>query len=377
MNFAFSPEQDEFRDVLRRFVQEYWSIAEVRRLAGTWTDTEAATWQRMVDEIGLQGLAIPERYGGQGFGMLELGIALEELGRELAGGPFLASSLAAQVLLDLASPAEREELLPAIASGSCVASLAIAEGSGPPEAAGVRCLAQGGGPELRLHGHKPWVLGAPNADLLLVAVRAPGSEGTDGISLAAVRSDAQGVRVAPAAGLDLTRRYGHVSLEGASARALGEPGCAGAVLPRITARAGIALSAEQVGGAARCLESAVAYTRERIQFGRPVGSFQAVKHRAADVMAILELARSAAYWSWWVAASDGPELLEAGHLVKSLCSEAYRKAAYENIHLHGGMGFTWEHDAHLYHRRAQATEMLFGDPLHHRAALARHLDVLS
>lgn len=375
MNFAFSPEQDEFRSMLRRFVQERWSIAEVRRLSETETDTNPETWQQLAEELALPGLAIPERYGGQGFGMLELGIALEELGRELAGGPFLASSLAALVLLDLASPAERAELLPAIASGSCVASLAIGEDSGPPEAAAIACLAEGDGPAVRLHGHKSWVLAAPNAALLLVAARAPGSQGIDGISLVAVRSDAEGVRIASAPGLDLTRRYGHVSFEGAPGRALGEPGCAGAALPRIAARAGIALSAEQVGGAARCLESAVAYTKERLQFGRPVGSFQALKHRAADVLAILELARSAAYWSWWVAATDAPELLEAGHVVKSLCSEAYRKAAYENIHLHGGMGFTWEHDAHLYYRRAQATEVLFGDPVHHRAALAQHLEL--
>jgi alkylation response protein AidB-like acyl-CoA dehydrogenase len=189
-----------------------------------------------------------------------------------------------------------------------------------------------------------------------------------------VEPDAPGLAIEPIPALDLTRRFAHVHCKGVRGRRLGR-GDARAALGRVALQASVALSAEQVGGARACLERAIDHVKERIQFGRPLGSFQAVKHRAADAYGALELARSAAYWAWWVVAEDRPELAEAAHVSASLAAEAFDRAARECIHLHGGIGFTWEHDAHLYLRRARTSQTLFGDPTAHRAALAQALGI--
>lgn len=354
MNFAFSEEQDEFRELLRRFVEERWPVAETRRLAETDAGFDRAVWKQMADELGLQGLAVSEAHGGQGFGMLELGIALEELGRQLAGGPFLASAVLSNFALSNgATPEEHAEFLPGIAAGTSISAWADAPG-----------LAVDNG---RASGRVAWCIDAHNADLLLLTTRG---------GLIALDPGADGVSVVAAEATDLTRKYAHIELAGAPVRKLGVGLDPDAAAVKTRHQAVIAVAAEQVGAAAHCFDQAVAYVKERLQFGRPVGGFQAVKHRAADAYAVVELARSAAYWSWWVAANDGAELGEAAHVVKSIASEAARTAAYENIHLHGGYGFTWEHDAHLYYRRAAANELFQGDPVAHRAALAAELGVL-
>ncbi len=351
MNFAFSEEQDAFRQELRRFVSERWSSGETRRLLDSATGFEPQVWKQMASELGLQGLLIAPEHGGQGFGMLELGIALEELGRQLAGGPFFASAaLATTALLNVATPDEQAELLPGLASGETIGCFGF----------GAEVSQQGA----QLTGRAPWLMDAQNADLLLLAVDD---------ALYALEPAARGVSIEAAPGLDLARRFAHLQLDHAPARRLGGAADARAALAKTRHQAVIALSAEQVGAAAQCFEQAVAYVKERMQFGRPVGSFQAVKHRAADAYRELELAKSAAYWAWWVVANDDDELAIAAHMVKSLGSEALRRAAYESIHLHGGYGFTWEHDAHLYYRRASANELLFGDPQKHRAALLHEL----
>jgi len=359
---------------VRRFVAERWPVAEARRLAASASGYDPGVWKQLAGDLGLVGLAVPEAYGGQGFGMLELSIALDELGRELAGGPFFATAcLAVLALQSVATPDEQAELLPALASGERLATLAVLDAPGPAHPDAIVCRAEGG----RLSGGKRFVVDGQNAGLLLVAARAAESRGGEGIGLFAVDTDADGVRVEPAPGLDLTRKLAHVRLARAPARRLGAPGSAWPALERTLAKAAIALAAEQVGGAERCLELAVAHARERIQFGRPIGSFQAVKHRAVDVLTVLELARSASWWGSWVAAQeDAAELPEAAAVARTLASEAFEKAAYECIHLHGGMGFTWEHDAHLYYRRARADRVLLGEPAALRAELARSLGLL-
>jgi alkylation response protein AidB-like acyl-CoA dehydrogenase len=215
---------------------------------------------------------------------------------------------------------------------------------------------------------KRFVIDAQNADLLLVAARE-----LSGVALFALDAGAEGVRIEPAPGLDLTRKLAHVHLDGAPARRLGPAGSAWPALARTLAEGAIGLASEQIGAASRCLERAVAHARERTQFGRPIGSFQAVKHRAVDALTRLELARSAAWWSAWVAAFRPAELHEAAAVAHVTASEAFEKAAYECIHLHGGMGFTWEHDAHLYYRRARADRALLGDPSGYRATLGEAL----
>jgi len=369
MDFAFSDEQDEFRAMLRRFLEERWSTAEVRKLAETPSGFDRATWKQMAEELGLQGLAISEEHGGQGFGFLEVGIALEEMGRQLAGGPFLASAvIAAQAIAAAASPAQQAEWLPAIASGDTIATLALLEANGIAGLDGIETTCAKSADGFRVSGRKVAVLDAQNADLLLVAAR-----GDAGISLLAVRPDAPGVAVKPWDGLDLTRKLADVELADAPAVAVGEAGAAGPALERALDLAAIGVAAESVGAAARCLEAAVAYAKSRIQFARPIASFQAIKHKAAEVMLELESARSAAYWSWWVAAQPGTsarELAEAASVAKSACNEALSRAAAENVQIHGGVGFTWEFDCHLFYRRAKAAEILFGDPTWHRARLA-------
>jgi len=374
MDFAFSEEQEEFRGVVRRFVEERWPTAEVRRLAETPAGFERAVWRQMGAELGLLGLAIPEVYGGQGFGFLEVGIALEELGRQLAGGPFVASAvLATQALLGAGDEPRCAEWLPGLAAGELVAALAVDEPGARPGLDGVaaRCRHEGAG--WRVSGAKAAVLDGQHADLLLVAARA--QEG-DGLSLLAVRPDAPGVERAAVDGLDLSRKHADLSLRDAPATLVGVGGGAGPALARALDLGAIALAAEAVGAAARCLEMAVDYAKQRIQFGRPIGSFQAVQHKCAEVMLELESARSAAYWSWWVASQDGVdpgERAEAASIAKATAGDALTRAAAENVQIHGGVGFTWEFDCHLYFRRAKAVEHLLGDPVWHRARLAERL----
>lgn len=377
MDFAFSEEQEEFRATVRRFVEARWPTAEVRRLAETPSGFDAAAWKQMAAELGLQGLAIPEAYGGQGFGFLELGIALEELGRQLAGGPYLASAvLAAQAILAAGTPAQHAEWLPAIAAGESIATLAVLEPSGCAGAESVTATCRPAGSGWSVSGTKTAVLDGQSADVLVVAARLEGSTGADGVTLLVLRPDATGVTRTPVEGLDLTRKHGDLVLRDAIATPLGRPGAAGPALARVLDLAAIALAAESIGAAARCLEMAVGYAKQRIQFGRPIGSFQAVQHKCAEVMLELESARSAAYWSWWVASQPGVdpgELAEAASVAKASCGDALTRAAAENVQIHGGVGFTWEFDCHLFFRRAKAVEHLLGDPVWHRARLADRL----
>jgi alkylation response protein AidB-like acyl-CoA dehydrogenase len=220
------------------------------------------------------------------------------------------------------------------------------------------------------------VLDAQNADLILVAAREAGSRGAEGVSLFAVSPDAAGLTVKPTDGLDLTRKLADVELADVPATLLGDAGAGAAALARALDVAAIGSAAECVGAAARCLEASVAYAKSRIQFARPIGSFQAIKHKAAEVMLELESARSAAYWSWWVAAQPGVaarDLAEAASIAKASCNEALSRAAAENVQIHGGVGFTWEFDCHLFYRRAKVAELTFGDPSWHRARLAAQL----
>ena len=377
MDFAFSDEQDEFRGVVRRFLEERWSAAELRKLAETPAGFDRGTWKQMAEELGLHGLALPEAYGGQGFGFIELGIALEEMGRCLAGGPFLASAVVgAHAIQHAATAAHCAELLPSLASGETIATLAVLEASGRHDAAGIAATCRREGDGWRVAGRKIAVLDAQNADLLVVAAREAGSVGEAGVSLLVVRADATGVTVKAADGLDLTRKLAEVELVDAHATLLGDAGAAWPALARTLDLAAIAVAAESVGATARCLEMAVDYAKSRIQFARPIGSFQAIKHKTAEVMLELESARSAAYWSWWVAAQpevSAADLAEAASVAKATCNDAFLRAAAENVHIHGGVGFTWEFDCHLYYRRAKTAEFLFGDPLWHRARIAAQL----
>ncbi|MCP5067141.1 MAG: acyl-CoA/acyl-ACP dehydrogenase [bacterium] len=371
MDFAFSEEQDEFREVLRRFFEENAAGVEIRRMSESSEGFDRTLWKQMAENLGLQGVHVPESLGGQGFGFLELGIVLEEMGRALLPSPFFASSvLATATILNAGTRDQQAALLPHLADGECIATLALVESGGcwDPTLTQLEALPDGDG--YRISGVKELVLDGVAADLLIVAARLPGSIGADGLILCTVDGAGSGVKRIPEKPLDMTRRLARVEFDGAHAHVLGVPSEAGDALAKTLAQGAIALAAEMVGGAAHCLETAVEYAKQRVQFGRPIGSFQAVKHKAAEVLLDLEMARSAAYWAWWVADEGGDDLFRAASLAKATCADAFHRAARENIQIHGGIGFTWEHDAHLYYKRATANNVLLGDADEHRLRLA-------
>jgi len=371
MNFAFSEEQDELRTAVRRFLEDKSPETEVRRLMETTEGYDTAVWSQMADQLGLQSLTIPEEFGGSGFSYVELIVVLEEMGAALLCAPFFSTvALGANALLTSGDDAAKADLLPDIASGETIATLAFTEDSGRWDIGGVALEATPSGDGWALNGHKSFVIDGHVANLILVVAR------TDaGISLFSVAGDADGLTRTPLATMDQTRKQARLEFSGTSARLIGTDGGAEAGLSKTLDLAAVALAAEQVGGAQRCLDTAVEYAKTRIQFGRPIGSFQAIKHKCADMLLEVESSKSAAYYAGWAAAEDSDELPVVASLAKSYCSEAYFHAAAENIQIHGGIGFTWEHPAHLYFKRAKSSELLFGDPAYHRELLAQRIGI--
>ncbi|MCM3884550.1 acyl-CoA dehydrogenase family protein [Frankia sp. R82] len=368
MNLAFTDEQNELRRMVHDFLDETSPETEVRRLTETPQGYDTDVWLRFAGELGLAGLAIPEEYGGAGYGFVELGIVLEEAGRTLFGAPLLSSVvLAASTLLALGDKAANADYLPAIAAGTTTATLAFAPPSArlATDADAVQVTAARNAQGWTLTGAASYVLDGHTADLLLVLARTGA-----GLSVFAVDGAAPGVTRTPQQTVDQTRRQATIVLDAVGARLVGEEGQARAVLAGVFDLATVALGAEQVGGAAHVLEQAVEYAKIRVQFGRPIGAFQAIKHKLADLHIIVESARSAAYHALWVAAESPDELPEAASLVGGCCGDAFVTTARENIQVHGGIGFTWEHPAHLYFKRAHSSRLLFGTPAQHRQRLA-------
>jgi alkylation response protein AidB-like acyl-CoA dehydrogenase len=377
--FHFSDEQDQFRDMVRRFLVDTSPTTEVRRLMQTDTGYDAAVWQRLAQELGLTGLTIEEKYGGAGFGMVEVCIAMEEMGRALLCAPFLASSvLAANAIQLVAGEEDAGRLLPSIASGELIATLAITEADGRPGVEAIALTAQPEGDAYVLNGCKSFVLDGCSADLLLVAARSAGTTGSDGLSLFEVAPDATGVTRRSLITLDPTRKQASIDFKNVDARLLGQLDMAGAGLVRVLDIAAIALANEMAGGAARLLEDTLEYVKIRMQFGRAIASFQAIKHRCAEMLLQVELAKSAAYYA--AEASDALDIDSAeatylASLAKAGASEAYLHTAIEAIQLHGGIGFTFDQDTHLWFKRAKSSEVMFGDPTWHRERMMSELIV--
>jgi len=369
MIFTFTDEQTELAATLRRFLQDKSPSSEVRRLMATEQGYDPQTWAQLAGQLGLQGLVIPEKYGGAGAGPVELAVACEEMGRALLCAPYFATAvLAVHALLASGDQAAAEDFLPAIADGTTIATLAVPEADGAWSADGLQTRARRSGDGYRLDGRKSFVIDGHVADLILVAAQADG-----GPSLFAVPGDADGLARRPLDTLDMTRKQATLELDATPARLIGAEGSAADVVERTLRHAVVALAAEQVGGAQRCLDMSVEYAKIRMQFGRPIGSFQAIKHMCADLLLEVESARSAAYYAAWAAQDGSDELPLVSSLAKAFCSEAYFRAAADNIQIHGGIGFTWEHDAHLYYRRAKSTELMLGTPEQHREIAAGYL----
>ncbi|MEM7410842.1 MAG: acyl-CoA dehydrogenase family protein [Myxococcota bacterium] len=371
---SFTEEHDELRATVRQFLADRSDEQAVRTQMASDTGFDPDVWQQLAEQVGLTGLIIPEEHGGAGFGYVELCIVAEEMGRALLCAPYLSSAvLATNALLHAATPAAQKEILPGIAAGRLRASLAYAESGW--EVDGVRMAAQEKDGAWVLDGTKQHVLDGQSADVLLVVAQTAA-----GLELFRVDADASGVTRTGLSGLDLTRKLAHVEFAAASATKLSD-GDAREGIERALALTWIALSAEQAGGAQWCLDTAVDYAKSRLQFGRPIGTYQAIKHKCADMLVEVEFAKTAAYAACWAAAdvasgdASWDDVLEAAHTAKAFCSETFFHAAAENIQIHGGMGFTWEHPAHLYFKRAKASDLLFGDAAHHRERLAGRLGI--
>jgi len=369
VNFAFSEEQEELRKSVRRFLEDKSPEAEVRRLMETTDGYDPAVWSQMAEQLGLQGLAIPEEFGGSGYTYVELIVVLEEMGRALLCAPYFSSvALAANALLTSGDDAAKKDYLPGIASGDTIATLALTEPAGRWDEAGVTMAASGSGDSWTLDGTKSFVIDGHTAGLVLVPARTRA-----GVSLFAVAGDAPGLTRTPLATMDQTRKQAKLEFAGTPARLVGPEGAAWPALSKTLDLAAVALAAEQVGGAQKVLDMSVEYAKVRVQFGRPIGSFQAIKHKCADMLLEVESAKSAAYYAGWAAAEDSDELPVVASLAKAYCSDAYFHAAAENIQIHGGIGFTWEHPAHLYFKRAKSSELYLGDPTYHRELLAQRI----
>ncbi|GAA3228844.1 acyl-CoA dehydrogenase family protein [Actinocorallia longicatena] len=371
MELAVTEEQAELRAALRRFFTDKAPSATVRKLMETEAGYDTAVWAQMGEQLGLQGLAIPEEHGGAGFGFAELAVVFEEMGRTLFPSPFLASAvLAPQALLASTDASACADLLPGIADGSTVATVAFCERDGRWDGSDIQAAARPSGEDWILDGVKHYVLDGHVADLVLVFAR------TElGLSLFAVDGTAPGVARTPLPTLDQTRRLARVTLEGAPGRLVGSEGTGLAVLRRVVDLASVVLAAEALGGAQRCLDLSVEYAKVRRQFGRPIGSFQAIKHKCADLLTLVESSRSAAMYAARVADQEPEALASAASLAKSYCADAFFTAAGEAIQIHGGIGFTWEHDAHLFFKRAKSSQLLFGTPALHRDRLAASLGI--
>ncbi|NQV58773.1 MAG: acyl-CoA/acyl-ACP dehydrogenase [Alphaproteobacteria bacterium] len=367
MSFSFTDEQAEFRSVLRRFLAEKSPTTEVRRLMDTETGYDQEVWRQLSQDLGLTAMHIPEEYGGQGFGFVELAIALEEMGRALLCAPYFSSIvLAATAIMNAGDEAQKRDLLPAIAAGDTRAALAFTEDNGRWDAAGVALTATPMDDGYRLDGAKSFVLDGHTADLLVVLARQPGSTGEDGLSFFTVPGKAEGLTRRLLQSTDSTRKLAHLEFQGVPAELLGDAGGAAAPLSRTLDQAVACLANEMVGGAELLREQALDYAMLRMQFGRTIASFQTLKHKAADMLIDVELAKSAAYYAAAAADADDGELPAMASLAKAGAGEAYMQTAIHAIQIHGGIGFTWDNDTHLWFKRAKGSEVFLGDPSYHR-----------
>jgi len=356
MNFDFSDDQKQLRDQARKFLTEKCPPKAVRAVLDGKAAYDKELWKGLA-EMGFLGVAIPEEFGGAGAGHLELCVIAEEMGRALAPVPFSSTVyLAAEALLIAGSDAQKRKWLPKIASGEAIGTLALFEGTGNPSPKAIKLAANGG----TLNGVKKPVADGALADLAVVAARTGSSGRENDISLFLVDMKGGGVEVKELTNLDPTRGQAEVAFKNCKAEALGPSGEGWSILSQVLDRAAVLTAFEQVGGADRALEMGRDYALDRIAFGRPIGSFQAVKHILADMYVSATLARSNCYYGAWALSTNAGELPEAAAAARISATQAFQHCAKNNIQVHGGMGFTWEFDCHMYYRRANAVALGLG-----------------
>jgi alkylation response protein AidB-like acyl-CoA dehydrogenase len=375
MDFGFNQEQELLRNTARKFFENECTSEFVRaRMAGPAGVTDAF-WARLAEQ-GWLGLIYPEEYGGTGLGFVDLTVLMEEMGRAVMPGPFFSTVLLGGLsILEAGSAAQKKEWLGKIAEGQAKATLAFTEPNARWDAAAVTATARESGGAFTLNGTKLFVLDAHVADVIVVAARTrEGKRPEDGLSLFLVPRGTKGLDVKLLPTMDQTRKLCEVTLHDVSVKAdalLGPKDGAWAPLARVLDRATVALCAEMCGGAQRVLDMTTDYAKIRVAFGKPIGSYQGVKHRAADMLVEVENAKSLTYYAAWAVDENVPEAPLAASMAKAYVSDAYRRTAGAGIQLHGGIGFTWEHDLHLYFKRAKSSEFTFGDASYHRERVAQ------
>jgi alkylation response protein AidB-like acyl-CoA dehydrogenase len=371
MEFGFTQEQEMIRRQAEEFLKKECPISLVRELMASEHCFDATFWQKIA-AMGWLGLIIPEKYGGAGLSFVEMAIVLEEMGRVLAPSAYFSTAvLAALTLLRAASEQQKSMWLKPLARGDLKATLAVNECGRRYDSPSVSVTAEPAGQDYLLNGIRLFVPDAHMSDLIICAANE--GDARQGITLFAVDRSSKGLSVSPLQTMDMTRRSYEVTFENVvvpASRMLGDAGGAGPVIQKVLDAATVGLCAEMVGGSQKVLDMCVEYSKSRIQFGRPIGSFQSIQHKCADMLLATESARSAVYAAAWAASADPERVGLAASIAKAYTSDAYSAIAGEGIQIHGGMGFTWEHDAHLYFKRAKADEVRFGDASYHRERIA-------
>jgi alkylation response protein AidB-like acyl-CoA dehydrogenase len=379
MDFGFNADQEMLRAIARKFLDNECTSEFVRARMAEEAGFTEEFWTKLAEQ-GWLGLVYPEQYGGAGLGFVDLTVLMEEMGRAVMPGPFISTVLlGGQAILEAGSDAQKKEWLTKIAEGQARVTLAWTEPSARWDAGGVTTTAKASGGGFTLSGTKLFVPDAHVAQALVVVARTTESKNAeDGISLFLVPTSAKGVSITLLPTMDQTRKLSEVKLDNVSVPAsalLGARDGGWAPLARVVQRATVALCAEMCGGAQKVLDMTTEYAKIRIAFGKPIGSYQGVKHKAADMLVDVENAKSLTYYAAWAVDENVPEAALAASMAKAYASDAFRKVAGAGIQLHGGIGFTWEHDLHLYFKRAKSSEFTFGDATYHREKVAQLINL--
>ena len=379
MDFGFSPEQEMLRTTARKFLESECPSSFVRKMLDDPAGTTPGLWQKMAEQ-GWLGLIYPEAYGGVGLGCVDLTVLMEEMGRAVLPGPYFSTVLLGGLaILEAGSEGQKKNWLTRISTGEAKVTLAWTEPNArwDPEGITVRARPVAGG--FVLSGTKLFVHDAHTADALIVAARtADGSDARDGVTLFLIPQPTPGLQVKLLPTMDQTRKLCEVTLNDvavAADRLVGERDRGWTPLSRVIERATVALCAEMCGGAQKVLEMTTEYAKMRVAFGKPIGSYQGVKHKLADMLVDVENAKSITYYAAWAVDEAPAEAPLAASMAKAYVSDAYRKVAAAGIQLHGGIGFTWDHDMHLYFKRAKGSEFTFGDATHHRELVAQLINL--
>ncbi|MGH6877582.1 MAG: acyl-CoA dehydrogenase family protein [Rhizomicrobium sp.] len=376
MDFGFSDEQEMLRHSARAMLEKECPATAVRRLMEDATGYDPALWQKMA-ALGWTGLVMPEQYGGAGLNYVDLVLVLEEMGRLLLPSPFIPTIMFAEAVSRAGTEMQKQALLPKLAAGALIGTLAWLEPSASWDAEAITMRAERRGAEFVLDGVKAFVSDGHLADCFLVAARTSGA-GHDGVTLFALDAKRAGITVAPLKTMDQTRKLSEVrfaNVTASEADLVGTIDHGWPTLSELLDCGKVMLAAEMAGGAQRVLEMTVEYAKIRVQFGRPIGSFQAVQHKCANMMVDVEGAKSAAYYAAWAISNKVPDAPVAAAVAKAAASDAFRRVSADGIQLHGGIGFTWDHDLHLYFKRAKSSEFTFGDATYNRELIAQGINL--